>query len=108
MKMKIKAYKKRFDSSVMLVGEKLPHGIKMADPCYPAICVSKGGNGYAEEVLSVSDDFWNDAVEVPNFDMGYAIEVLGGRQKVEEILNKIAARVLEVKGVSGEAHKDKK
>lgn len=100
--MKIKAYRRRFYDETVLVGEELPHGINMADPCYPVIRIDRQGTILSslkkQPVISVSDNFWVDAYQVNNYDLGWALEILGGRKKVEEMMQKRIERWKELSG----------
>lgn len=88
--MKIKGYTAHFNDNIYLVGPLLPTGIIMDDPCRPCIILDKTGQfDPIKNIISVSDDFWLNAFSIPNYDLGWAIEWLGGRKTVEEEMKKI-------------------
>jgi hypothetical protein len=87
--MKIESYARRFDDNVYLIGEKLPEGIQLADPCYPCVVVSGNGQYITTEIMSDSDSFWGDADRVKGDKYSFAVNNCGGREKVEEMLREV-------------------
>lgn len=90
--MKIEGYTRRFDDVVYLIGEKLPEGIQMADPCFPCVIVSNNGQYIETEILSESDDFWNDAYKVSPGKYAMAVNHCGGREEVEKMLRLVVEK----------------
>lgn len=85
--MKLKAYKSKVNDGYIIIGEKLPHGIGLADPCFPAISVTKRWEVNHEVfIISESDEYFAHGYSAPNYILGLAYQSLGGREKVEGMM----------------------
>lgn len=91
--MELKAYTARFSDTDVIIGEKLPHGIQLVDPCYPCVWVCRTTGDYDAGIISESDDFWADAEQIP---VGPVLALIkGGRAKVENLLAEQAEKVMQ-------------
>lgn len=88
--MKLQAYKRNFDSETLIVAIELiqPEGFNIVEKCYPAIWFTVGYEPKIE-MVPVSHPFFSDADKAPNWDLGHAIEHLGGRDKLESMITSL-------------------